>query len=56
MRAVFFMVQLLDGFETTQDSVIGVLPELLRAAGYDRVEDTAKFDTPLGTMRLLRAA
>jgi hypothetical protein len=49
-------VQLLDGFETTRDPVSGALPELLRAAGYDRVEGTAKFDAPLGTMRLLRAA
>ena len=56
MRTLFFMVQLLDGFETTRDAVAGALPELLRATGYDRVEDTAKFDTPLGTMRLLRAA
>ena len=56
MRALFFAVQLLDGFESTRDSVSGALPELLRAAGYDRVEETAKFDTPLGTMRLLRAA
>jgi ubiquinone/menaquinone biosynthesis C-methylase UbiE len=56
MRALFFTVRLLDGFETTRDSVSGALPELLRAAGYDRVEDTAKFDAPLGTMRLLRAA
>lgn len=56
MRTLFFTVQLLDGFETTRDSVGGALPELLRAAGYDRVEGTAKFDTPLGTMRLFRAA
>ena len=56
MRTLFFTVQLLDGFETTRDSVAGALPELLRAAGYDRVEDTAMFDTPLGTIRLFRAA
>lgn len=56
MRTLFFTVQLLDGFETTRDSVSGALPDLLRAAGYDRVEGTAKFDTPLGTVRLLRAA
>ena len=55
MRALFFTVQLLDGFETTRDSVTGALPELLRAAGNDRVEETAKFDTPLGTIRLFRA-
>ena len=56
MRALFLGVQLLDGFETTRDSVAGALPGLLRAAGYEGVEETAKFDTPLGTMRLLRAA
>lgn len=56
MRALFFTVRLLDGFETTRDSVVGALPELLRITGYDPVEDTAKFDTPLGTMRLFRAA
>ena len=56
MRTLFFTVQLLDGFETTRDSVSGALPDLLRAAGYDRVEGTGKFDAPLGTMRLFRAA
>lgn len=56
MRALFLGVQLLDGFETTRDSVAGALPGLLRAAGFERVEETAKFDTPLGTMRLMKAA
>ena len=56
MRTLFFTVQLLDGYATTRDSAAGALPELLRAGGYDRVVDIAKFDTPLGTMRLLRAA
>jgi SAM-dependent methyltransferase len=56
MRALFLGVQLLDGFETTRESVAGALPGLLRAAGYEGVEETEKFDTPLGTMRLLRAA
>jgi len=56
LRTLFFTVQLLDGFETTRDSVTGALPELMHVAGYRRVEDTAKFDTPLGTMRLFRAA
>ena len=56
MRTLFLMVRLLDGFATTRDSVTGALPKLMRAAGYGRVEDTAKVDTPLGTMRLFRAA
>lgn len=55
-RALFLVVQLLDGFETTRDSVTGTLPALLRAAGFEGVEETASFDTPLGTMRLMRAA
>jgi len=46
---------LLDGFETTRESVAGALPGLPRAAGFEGVEETAKFDTPLGTMRLMRA-
>ena len=56
LRMMFLAVQLLDGFETTRDSASGALPELLRAAGFGRVAETAKFDTPLGTMRLFRAA
>ena len=48
-------MQLLDGFETTQDSVIGALPELIRAAGYERVDETTTFATALGTMRLFKA-
>jgi ubiquinone/menaquinone biosynthesis C-methylase UbiE len=56
LRAMFLVVQLLDGFATTQDSVTGSLPELMRAAGHDAVEETAAFATPLGTMRLFRAA
>ena len=56
MRCAFLAVQLLDGFDTTRDSVNGALPELLRQAGFGRVEETACFDTPLGTIRLLRAS
>lgn len=56
MRALFLAVRLLDGFETTRDSVTGALAGMLQAAGYEGVEETAKFDTPLGTMRLMRAA
>lgn len=39
-----------------RDSVTGALAGMLRAAGHEGVEETAKFDTPLGTMRLMRAA
>jgi len=56
LRTLFFTVQLLDGFETTRDSVTGALPELMHVAGYRRVDETKKLNTPLGTMRLFRAA
>lgn len=56
MRCLFFPVQLLDGFETTRDSVIGALPELMRKSGFPETAETASFATPLGTMRLYRAA
>ncbi len=55
MRALFVVVRLLDGFQPTRDSVTGALPDLMRTAGHDRVEETAAFATPLGTMRLFRA-
>jgi len=55
MRALFYLVQALDGFTTTQDSVAGVLPALLREAGFIDVDESTTYATPLGTMRLYRA-
>jgi ubiquinone/menaquinone biosynthesis C-methylase UbiE len=54
MRAAFFAVQLLDGFETTADSVAGRLPELIARAGFAEVHETAALGTLLGTIRLHR--
>ena len=54
MRASFGIVRLLDGFDTTRDSVEGSLPRLMRAAGFG-VEERGHFDTPLGTIRLFSA-
>ena len=54
MSALFGMVRLLDGFDTTRDSVDGSLPRLMRATGF-RVEEGVRFDTPLGTIRLFGA-
>lgn len=53
-RLLFYLVQLLDGFETTADSVRGNLPELLYEAGFDNVEETGCFKTVFGTLRLWR--
>jgi ubiquinone/menaquinone biosynthesis C-methylase UbiE len=54
-RLLFYLVQLLDGFETTADSVRGILPELLYEAGFDDVEETGKYKTVFGTLRMWRA-
>lgn len=54
-RLLFYLVQLLDGFETTADSVRGNLPQLLYEAGFDNVEETGKYQTVFGTLRMWRA-
>ena len=56
MRAAFFFIQLLDGFETTQDSVRGVLPTLIRDAGLIEVVETHRLRTMFGSMCLYRAS
>ena len=52
MRALFCVVQLLDGFETTADNVAGRLPEFMRQSGFEEVSETRRFLTPLGTISL----
>ena len=48
-------VQRLDGFEDTEHNARGVLPELMREAGFDPVEETVSFATPSGAITLFRA-
>ncbi len=55
MRALFFLVQLLDGFETTQDNVAGLLPAFMAECGFMDVSETRRFATPLGTISLYHA-
>jgi ubiquinone/menaquinone biosynthesis C-methylase UbiE len=55
MRLAFFGVQLLDGFETTRDSVRGRLPDLMREAGFGEVEETRREMTIFGTLSFFRA-
>ncbi|GAB5450272.1 MAG: hypothetical protein Hals2KO_06000 [Halioglobus sp.] len=54
-RLAFFVVQLLDGFETTRDSVEGLLPILMRKAGFIHIDDSRLVPTFLGTVRLFQA-
>ena len=41
--------------EQAADNVKGRLPEMFRQAGFDQVEDTARYTTVFGTLALLRA-
>lgn len=52
LRAGFFLTQLLDGFATTRDNVLGHLSALLREAGFLDVVDTGHFPTVFGSLRL----
>ena len=52
MRALFYVVQLLDGFETTAENVNGALPSLMEKAGFKGVSITKEIPTPLGTITL----
>jgi ubiquinone/menaquinone biosynthesis C-methylase UbiE len=56
MRVAFLPVQALDGWETTRDSVSGVLPEMMSQTGFVDVRHTRDFATALGTMSIYSAA
>ncbi len=51
-RMLFLVVQFLDGFESTRDSVDGALPELMASAGFGEISVIREFATPLGTIAL----
>lgn len=56
MRACFSLVRKFDGMETTEDNVLGRLPEMIRSSGLKDVRETARYSTVLGTIRLYAAA
>jgi len=41
--------------EETSDNIKGLLPEMFRSAGFDRVEESARYITVFGTLSLYRA-
>jgi ubiquinone/menaquinone biosynthesis C-methylase UbiE len=49
MRAGYVGVQLVDGFETTQDNCRGLLPEFISGAGFSDVMEVKRLNTLLGT-------
>lgn len=55
MRALFYGIQMLDGFPTTADNVAGRLPDFMRECGFREVEETCRFATMFGTLSLYRA-
>ena len=54
MRTLFKLVQYVDGFADTQPNADGILPELLRGAGFVHVEETDVFDTATGSISIYR--
>lgn len=54
MRALFFSIQLLDGFPNTRDHVAGRLPAYLRDAGFKGVEESHRERTVYGTLSFYR--
>ena len=48
MRFAFYGVQLLDGFETTDDNVKGLLPEFMKESGFRNVEEVGFINTSVG--------
>lgn len=55
MRALFYPVQMLDGFSNTAGNVAGRLPEFIENEGFRDTGPTTRFNTMFGTMTLYRA-
>lgn len=54
MRSLFYIVQLLDGFETTTSNTKGMIPEYMKQAGFANVTVCQKIDTVLGTIDIYK--
>ena len=48
-RFLFYAVQLLDGFKTTQENVEGLLPEYMSECGFENVKEIDYINTKIGT-------
>jgi ubiquinone/menaquinone biosynthesis C-methylase UbiE len=56
MRVCFITIQLLDGIKRTTDNVKGLLPQIVRDAGFIGVCEKYSLNTVVGTFTLYRAA
>lgn len=54
MRLMFHLVQLLDGYNTTNDNIKGKLPTLIAQAGFDEIYIVQQFNTILGTIEVIK--
>ncbi len=54
MRLAFYIVQFVDGFESTSDNVSGKIPAYLVDAGFKEVEVVEKINTIMGTVSIYR--
>jgi ubiquinone/menaquinone biosynthesis C-methylase UbiE len=48
-RFLFYTVQLLDGFKTTQENVEGLLPKYMSECGFEHVQEIDHINTGIGT-------
>lgn len=48
-RLLFYTVQLLDGFKTTQENVEGLLPKYMTVCGFKNVKEIDYINTKIGT-------
>jgi len=48
-RFAFYLVQMLDGFKTTNDNVNGLLPLFIEQSGFQQVTETGFINTKIGT-------
>lgn len=55
MRLLFRQVQMVDGFDLTEPNARGVLPSLMNAAGFARVEERRVIPTLTGSISLYTA-
>ena len=55
MRIAFYLIQILDGFETTNDNVNGLLPSFIEQSGFNNVRETGHINTKIGTYSYYKA-
>ena len=55
MRTLFRIVQCVDGYENTQPNADGILPSLMKEAGFAQVQETTVIPTLTGSISLYRA-